>query len=292
MRFGITNMIRKYTVHRGMFHSIPAGLIFAGLAFLICGGIDDLHIRYYKAGAVLAGFMSHLILDEIYSVEWKSGAWHLKKSSGTAFKLWGDDGWANFSCYAKLVLIAGIILGEPSVMEQIESRHPRNCSTLPGTAAQLPRLVRRDRRVGQHQGAGRPVIDRGRAVALELVRSAAAGPIATGRHQLPAAQLRPTQLPIAAGATGESVRSTTIASTAPHRQRLRHSPATDVARPAIARAHNSAVVDPQRHRPVVHERDVHVRPEHTRLRRRRRARGPARQIRRTIARPAPAARHR
>jgi hypothetical protein len=124
MRFGITNMIRKYTVHRGMFHSIPAGLIFAGLAFLICGGIDDLHIRYYKAGAVLAGFMSHLILDEIYSVEWKSGAWHLKKSSGTAFKLWGDDGWANFSCYAKLVLIAGIILGEPSVMEQIESRNP------------------------------------------------------------------------------------------------------------------------------------------------------------------------
>ena len=35
VRFGITNMIRKYTVHRGMFHSIPAGLIFAGLAFLV-----------------------------------------------------------------------------------------------------------------------------------------------------------------------------------------------------------------------------------------------------------------
>ena len=37
VRFGVTNMIRKYTVHRGMFHSIPAGLIFAGLAFLVCG---------------------------------------------------------------------------------------------------------------------------------------------------------------------------------------------------------------------------------------------------------------
>ena len=36
MRFGITNMIRKYTVHRGMFHSIPAGLIFAGV------GVPDL----------------------------------------------------------------------------------------------------------------------------------------------------------------------------------------------------------------------------------------------------------
>jgi hypothetical protein len=124
MRFGITTLIRKYTVHRGMFHSIPAGLTFAGLAFLICGGTDNLNIRYFKAGAVLAGFMSHLILDEIYSVEWRSGAWRLKKSAGTAFKLWGDDGWANFTCYAKLVVVVGIILGEPSVMEQIQSRNP------------------------------------------------------------------------------------------------------------------------------------------------------------------------
>lgn len=123
MRFGVTNMVRKYTVHRGMFHSIPAGLIFAGIAFLVCGG-DDLTDRYFKSGAIFAGFMSHLILDEIYSVEWKSGAWRLKKSSGTAVKLWGDDSWANFSCYAKLVVVAGIILGEPSVMEQIQSHNP------------------------------------------------------------------------------------------------------------------------------------------------------------------------
>ena len=124
MRFGLTKMIRKYTVHRGMFHSIPAGLIFAGLAFLICGDSSELNVRYYKAGGVFAGFLSHLILDEIYSVEWKSGAWHLKKSAGTAFKLWGKDGWANFSTYAKLILVGGMILGEPSVMKQIESHNP------------------------------------------------------------------------------------------------------------------------------------------------------------------------
>jgi hypothetical protein len=123
MRFGITNMIRKYTVHRGMFHSIPAGLIFAGVAFLICGS-TDLNIRYYKAGGVLVGFMSHLLLDEIYSVEWRGGRWRLKKSFGTALKIWGDDAWANFSTYAKLVVVGAIILGEPSVMAQLESRNP------------------------------------------------------------------------------------------------------------------------------------------------------------------------
>ena len=128
MRFGITNMIRKYTVHRGMFHSVPACLIFAGLGFLICGS-TDLAMRYFKAGGVVLGFMSHLILDEIYSVEWKSGRWRLKKSSGTALKLWGDDTWANFSTYAKLTVVAMMILGEPSVMRQIERRNPQFAAT-------------------------------------------------------------------------------------------------------------------------------------------------------------------
>ena len=123
VRFGITNIIRKYTVHRGMFHSIPAGLIFTGLAFIVTGAAP-LEIRCYKAGGVLAGFMSHLVLDEIYAVEWKSGQWRFKKSFGTALKFWGDDGWANFSTYAKLMIVAMMILGEPSVMERIDARHP------------------------------------------------------------------------------------------------------------------------------------------------------------------------
>jgi membrane-bound metal-dependent hydrolase YbcI (DUF457 family) len=123
VRFGVTKMIRKYTVHRGMFHSIPAGLIFAGIAFLVCGS-SPIDIRCYKAGGVLAGFMSHLLLDEIYSVEFKSGRWRFKKSFGTALKLWGDDRWANFSTYAKLVIVIMMILGEPTVMERLESRHP------------------------------------------------------------------------------------------------------------------------------------------------------------------------
>jgi membrane-bound metal-dependent hydrolase YbcI (DUF457 family) len=123
VRFGITNIMRKYTVHRGMFHSIPAALIFAGAAFLLAG-TSPIQVRYFKAGGVLLGFMSHLVLDEIYSVEWKSGRWQFKKSFGTAVKFWGDDVWANFSTYAKLAVVMVIILGEPSVMQRIQSRNP------------------------------------------------------------------------------------------------------------------------------------------------------------------------
>jgi hypothetical protein len=124
IRFVGASLLGRFSVHRGMFHSVPAALIFAGIAFLICGP-SDYHIRYFKAGAVFFGFMSHLFLDEIYSIEWKGGGWRVKKSFGTAIKLWGKDGWANFSTYAKLAIVGVMVGGEPSVMQALEERYPR-----------------------------------------------------------------------------------------------------------------------------------------------------------------------
>ncbi len=117
VRFGIARLLSKYTVHRGMFHSLPAAAIFAGTAFLLCGS-NDLQLRYFKACGVLLGVMSHLILDEIYAVEWTGGRWRFKKSFGTAMKLWGSSLWGNISTYGKLAIITLMILGEPMVMER------------------------------------------------------------------------------------------------------------------------------------------------------------------------------
>lgn len=136
VRFGVTRLIRRFTVHRGMFHSIPAMLIFGGLAFLVAG-TSPLEVRCYKAGGVMGGCFSHLLLDEIYSVEWKGGRWRLKKSFGTAIKFWGDDMWSNFSTYAKLAIVVMMILGEPSVMQQLEARTPQFASQLNGLRNQL-----------------------------------------------------------------------------------------------------------------------------------------------------------
>ena len=119
IRFGLAAFIKKYTVHRGMFHSLPAAMIFAGLAFLICG-CNDLHMRYYKSAAVLLGFLSHLVLDELYSIEWYRGRIRLKKSFGTALKFWGKSLWGNFSTYAKLLVVMGMIFSEPIVIDRLE----------------------------------------------------------------------------------------------------------------------------------------------------------------------------
>lgn len=112
VRFGIGSALKKYTVHRGMFHSIPAALIAGEAAFLVCSS-GDIYLRAYKACAVVAGFMSHLILDEIWSVKVSSGGIGLKSSSGTAVKLWGDSLWANVSCYGKLAALGAIVLNDP-----------------------------------------------------------------------------------------------------------------------------------------------------------------------------------
>jgi membrane-bound metal-dependent hydrolase YbcI (DUF457 family) len=115
IRFGLVEIFKRYTVHRGMWHSIPACLTCGLIAFLIVSG-DDLTIRLFKSGGVVLGFLSHLILDEIWSVSVRSGRLNIKKSSGTAMKFWGKDSWANFSTYAKLIVLAGLAVGDPMLM--------------------------------------------------------------------------------------------------------------------------------------------------------------------------------
>ena len=124
VRFGVARLLARYTVHRGMFHSLPAAATFTGVAFLLSSP-SGLQLAYFKAGGVFLGVMSHLVLDEIYAVEWTGGRWRFKKSFGTAMKLWGKSLWGNISTYAKLTIVILMILGEPIVMERYGLRPPR-----------------------------------------------------------------------------------------------------------------------------------------------------------------------
>jgi membrane-bound metal-dependent hydrolase YbcI (DUF457 family) len=116
IRFGGMTLLRLFTEHRGMFHSLPAAAIFGEIAFLLASG--DTNIRLYKAGAVVLGYMSHLFLDEIYSFEWKRGGVRLKSSFGTALKIVGHGWWPNISVYAKLALLTFVVLQQPNWMQQ------------------------------------------------------------------------------------------------------------------------------------------------------------------------------
>lgn len=87
VRYGLFSVFTRFTMHRGLYHSLPAA-IFSGLATVL------LAHEVFEPGAVAAwttgsfvtlGFLVHLILDELYSVDLMG--MQVKRSFGTAFNL-------------------------------------------------------------------------------------------------------------------------------------------------------------------------------------------------------------
>lgn len=115
-RFGGMALLKFFTEHRGMFHSLPAAAIFGEVAYLLASG--DTNLKLYKAGAVVLGYLSHLLLDEVYSFSWSRGRVRLKSSFGTALKLIGHGWWPNISTYAKLAILSYLIFYQPNWMLQ------------------------------------------------------------------------------------------------------------------------------------------------------------------------------
>src|SRR5262245_24990092 len=105
IRYGVAYAFRWITVHRGMYHSIPAMLI-AGLCVYLSYHSDDRNIRLLFACGVMLGFLSHLILDEIYSVDWRGLKPKLKSSAGTAFKFGSSSVIATSTCY---IILGGLL---------------------------------------------------------------------------------------------------------------------------------------------------------------------------------------
>lgn len=124
VRFGVAEIFKRYTVHRGMWHSIPAAAIAGLLTFLIASG-PDLEVRLYKSAAVVLGFMIHLGLDELWSFEMKKGRVRIKKSFGTAMKFWSSSSlWANVSTYGKLVILLGLVVCDDMLMDHFGYQEP------------------------------------------------------------------------------------------------------------------------------------------------------------------------
>jgi membrane-bound metal-dependent hydrolase YbcI (DUF457 family) len=99
IRYGLSRIIPYLSVHRGMFHSIPAMLIAAEVAYLTYPS-DSARVKFLVGAGVALGFFSHLLLDEIYSVEISGVKVGLKKSSGTAIKMFGEAFFPNVLTFA------------------------------------------------------------------------------------------------------------------------------------------------------------------------------------------------
>jgi hypothetical protein len=120
IRFVGVEFFKRYTVHRGMWHSIPAALSAGMLAYLVMPCPSE-SIRVYKSMAVVIGFTVHLTMDEIWSIDLSRG-FRLKKSFGTALKFFSKDKLANVSVYAKLALLIYLAWGDHGIVDRIRTR--------------------------------------------------------------------------------------------------------------------------------------------------------------------------
>ena len=87
VRYIIFQMFAKLTVHRGIFHSLLAAVFFYFLTTDVSYYLFSLNtLNAWVAGLfVFAGYLIHLILDEMYSVDLIGTK--IKKSFGTALKI-------------------------------------------------------------------------------------------------------------------------------------------------------------------------------------------------------------
>ncbi len=120
IRFVAVEFFNRFTVHRGMWHSIPAAASAGLIAYLLMPSPAE-SIRVYKASAVVLGFMVHLTMDEIWSIDVARG-FRLKKSFGTALKFFGPSMTANATVYAMLGVLMYFAMGDHAVVHRIRSR--------------------------------------------------------------------------------------------------------------------------------------------------------------------------
>lgn len=87
IRFPIWTIFHQYTQHRGSIHSVVAALLFMFLATAFSHRVmgRDPFIAWTMGLFVFLGFILHLVLDELYSVDFMNSK--IKKSFGTALKI-------------------------------------------------------------------------------------------------------------------------------------------------------------------------------------------------------------
>ena len=105
IRFGFAYLFKQLTVHRGMCHSIPAALI-AGLTTYLAFGMMHQSGALAMAGGVLIGFLSHLLLDEIYAVQWSGIHVKMNQFAGSALKFTSKSRAATLVCWLLVAVLS------------------------------------------------------------------------------------------------------------------------------------------------------------------------------------------
>ena len=113
IRYGAEAAFHRFSYHRGVWHSILAGLFFwfltASVFYYILGKHEG--VAWLGGGFLFVGYITHLLLDEFYSVDLLGQ--RLKMSFGSALKLFDARSTSDSATVATLTVIL-FLLAPPS----------------------------------------------------------------------------------------------------------------------------------------------------------------------------------
>lgn len=96
---------KKFTRHRGAYHSVPAALIYGCLCATLAHHEEASRgLQIAISCVAVCGFLTHLILDELWAVDFNGTALKTKRSFGTALCLRSNHSWVNIVLYTTLLI--------------------------------------------------------------------------------------------------------------------------------------------------------------------------------------------
>lgn len=116
VRFLLVIPFKRFTVHRGLYHSIPMAILLALMTCGCCVYVFNFssYTGWMMAFMFLAGYITHLTLDELYSVDLSNV--RIKRSFGTALKFANmKKPFSYISLYALIVAVF-LTLPTPSIL--------------------------------------------------------------------------------------------------------------------------------------------------------------------------------
>jgi hypothetical protein len=111
VRYGVHAVFHQIAIHRGIWHSILATVFCALVTAIVFKYLMGFHegIAWLGAGFLAIGYLTHLVLDELYSVDVMDT--RIKASFGTALKLADLNNWRH--SVAMAVATAGLVMIAP-----------------------------------------------------------------------------------------------------------------------------------------------------------------------------------
>jgi hypothetical protein len=170
VRYFVHFVFHRMSYHRGIYHSILAGLFFAFFTAVVFKHLLGRHegVAWLAGGFMFVGYLVHLTLDEIYSVDVMDT--RVKASFGTALKLF-DKKHLGHSAAMGLAAIAAFVF-TPSTTTFVDGMRSRQI-----WAGLHQRLLPKDRWFGIVNLRGRTAMSDADAISADT--SGAGGPALT-----------------------------------------------------------------------------------------------------------------